>query len=151
MQDVKIRFEKRPADSSLRLLKDFITFCQKKLILKSFPSLIFYSKKAEGMTTGSFDIDGNEIHVLLSNRLVVDVLRTVAHELVHAKQKETGMLDIELPKIDPNDILGDINTPYENEAYEKAGNFVKEFCRLYTGMSKEDLYSIKESKNIRKS
>lgn len=150
MQDVKIKFEKRPADASLQLLKDFITFCQKKLTLKLFPSMIFHSKKIEGMTTGSFDIEGNQIHVLLANRLVVDVLRTIAHELVHAKQKETGMLDIELPKVDPNDILGDINTPYENEAYEKAGNFVKEFCRLYERMSKDELYSLKESKIIGK-
>ncbi len=146
MQNVNIRFEKRPADASLQLLKDFIIFCQKKLTLKSFPSIVFHSKKAEGMTTGSFDIDGNQIHVLLSNRLVVDVLRTIAHELVHAKQKETGMLDIELPKVDPNDILGDIDTPYENDAYTRAGNFVKEFCRLYAGMTKDELYSLKENK-----
>lgn len=102
------------------------------------------------MTTGSFDIEPNVVHVLLSNRLVVDTLRTIAHELVHAKQKETGILDIELPKVDPNDILGDINTPYENEAYTKAGNFVKEFCRLYSGMTKEELYSLKENLKARK-
>jgi hypothetical protein len=55
------------------------------------------------------------------------------------------MLERELAKLDPMDEMGDINTPYENEAYEKSGNIVKEFLRTYKNLSKDELFSLHES------
>lgn len=149
---VRITFEKQPSsDETTQLIKDFIVFCQKKLKLREIPHIIFHTKRKSGMTTGSFDLGSNTIHVLLSGRLVLDALRTLAHELTHAKQLENGMLAIELPKIDPDNVLGDIDTPHENQAYTFSGNYVKEFCRLYTGIPKETLYLLKESPGKKKS
>lgn len=144
---VKITFEKQPASKeTVQLIKDFIVFCQKKLNLADIPHIIFHSKQKTGMTTGSFDTGTNVIHVLLTGRLVLDALRTLAHEMTHAKQLETGMLDEELPKIDPNNPLGDIDMPHENQAYTFSGNYVKEFVRTYKGIPKETLYVLKEGK-----
>lgn len=141
---VKITFEKPPSPKTVQLVKDFMVFCQKKLGLKKIPVIFFHAKRRPGMTTGSFDTETNTVHVLLSNRLVIDCLRTLAHELTHAKQLENGMLAIELAKVNPEDLLGDIDTPYENQAYTFSGNFVKEFCRLYKNMSKDEIYELKE-------
>lgn len=144
---VKITFEKAPSEKTVQLVKDFVSFCQKKLKLEEVPAMMFHAKRKHGMSTGSFDLGTKTIHVLLSNRLVLDCLRTLAHELTHAKQLENGMLAIELAKIDPNDLLGDIDTPYENQAYTFSGNYVKEFCRLYDGMPKEVLYVLREGRH----
>jgi len=86
------------------------------------------------------------IHVLVGKRLLVDVLRTIAHELTHARQEEAGLLDKHLANVDPMNEMGDIDTVYENEAYTLAGNIVKIFCRKYKRISKDDLYQLNENK-----
>lgn len=146
-QTVNLTFEKAPNDDkTVVLIKDFISFCQKKLKLVEVPDMYFHMKRRPGMTTGSFDIATNTIHVLLTGRLVLDSLRTIAHEMTHAKQLENGILEVELAKADFNDPLYDIDTPYENQAYTFAGNFVKEFVRTYKVIPKEKLYVLKEGK-----
>jgi len=144
--NVRITLEKKLDPRSVEVIKDFIRFCQDKLRIKKYPHIFLHAKKKPNMTTGSYMMDDNTLHVLVGKRLVMDVLRTIAHELTHRKQHETGLLDQELAKQDPLDEMGDLNTVYENEAYEKAGNFVKEFARRYKKFSKEELYSLSESK-----
>jgi hypothetical protein len=57
----------------------------------------------------------------MKNRALVDVMRSIAHELVHHKQWEDGRLNG--PK--PPDIGGEI----EDEANAKAGQFIKMFAK----------------------
>lgn len=142
---VKITCEKRPSDKYLQVLQDFIRFCQNKLQIETFPHIFLHVNKKPGMTTGSYERPDNKIHVLVKNRLLVDVLRTISHELTHRYQDESGFLDQELSKVDPMDEMGDLNTPYENEAYEKSGNFVKEFMRIYNGLPKSEVYELNEA------
>lgn len=142
---VRITCEKRPSESYLEVLRSFIVFCNKKLQLENIPHIYLHVTKKPYMTTGSYMMENNTIHVLVKNRLLMDVLRTLSHELTHRKQHETGLLEKELSKQDPMDEMGDLNTPYENEAYEKSGNFVKEFARTYKKMPKEELFSLHES------
>jgi len=144
---VKITCGKKMDRVSLEAIKDFIRFCQGKLEIDSFPHFHLHAVKQPNMTTGAYMMQDNTIHVLVGNRLVMDVLRTIAHELTHRKQHESGVLDRELAKQDPMDEMGDLNTVYENEAYEKSGNFVKEFARRYKKISKDELFSLNESKN----
>ena len=54
------------------------------------------------------------------NRALVDVMRSLAHELVHHKQWEQGRLNVK-----PPDIGGEI----EDEANAKAGQFIKMFAK----------------------
>ena len=144
MANVKIIIEKKIHPETLSVLKDFLSFCQKKLSLKRFPDIYLHAspKPKFGMTTGMYILGSYQVHALLGNRLLVDVLRTLAHELTHAKQYEEGSLNHEGVTSEGDK---DINSDYENEAYQKAGNFVKEFVRHGIKMPKEHFYSLKEA------
>lgn len=131
---------------SLNVLIDFLKFCNSILKLEDFPDIYLHTIKKPDMTTGMYNRSEHMIHVLVGKRLLVDVLRTIAHELTHARQHETGLLDIHLANVDPMNEMGDIDTVYENEAYTLAGNIVKIFCRKYKKVSKDDLYQLNENK-----
>ena len=60
------------------------------------------------------------IKVCAKNRALADVMRSIAHELVHHKQFEQGRL-----KVQPPDIGGEI----EDEANAKAGQYIKMFAK----------------------
>lgn len=131
---------------SLNVLIDFIKFCNSILKMEDMPDIYLHTIKKPDMTTGMYSRGEHMIHVLVGKRLLVDVLRTIAHELTHARQEETGLLDIHLANVDPMDEMGDIDTPYENEAYTLAGNIVKIFCRKYRRIPKDELYQLNENK-----
>lgn len=131
---------------SIETIVDFIKFCNRILKIDNIPKIYLHQVKKPEMTTGMYRRDNNTMHVLVGKRLVVDVLRTIAHELTHRRQDETGLLDKHLANVDPMNEMGDIDTIYENEAYTLAGNIVKIFCRKYPKISKEELYQLSESR-----
>jgi hypothetical protein len=131
---------------SLEVLIDFIKFCNSILKLEDMPDIYLHTVKKKDMTTGMYNRGEHMIHVLVGKRLLVDVLRTIAHELTHARQEEAGLLDKHLANVDPMDEMGDIDTIYENEAYTLAGNIVKIFCRKYPKISKDELYQLNEAR-----
>jgi Zn-dependent peptidase ImmA (M78 family) len=98
---------------------DFVKFVAKELQLQSLPASIKfvgsdYSK--EHLTFGTYRPDTNEIVIVKGNRHIADVLRTLAHELVHHKQREEGK---------PAD--GRDGSPVENEANAVAGELMRKF------------------------
>jgi len=131
---------------SLNVLIDFLKFCNSILKMEDMPDIYLHTIKKKDMTTGMYNRGEHMIHVLVGKRLLVDVLRTIAHELTHARQEEAGLLDKHLANVDPMNEMGDIDTVYENEAYTLAGNIVKIFCRKYKRISKDDLYQLNENK-----
>lgn len=133
---------------SLTVFIDFLKFCNSILKLEDMPDIYLHTIKKPEMTTGMYNRGEHMIHVLVGKRLLVDVLRTIAHELTHARQEETGLLDKHLANVDPMNEMGDIDTIYENEAYTLAGNIVKIFCRKYKKISKDDLYQLNENKKF---
>lgn len=78
----------------------------------------------DGISTGGYDPYTNEVIARLENRNVIDVARTIAHELVHLKQKEVGKIKEGVPV---QDIGGDI----ENEANSVAGVMLKTYAKEY--------------------
>lgn len=134
------------SQQSLNVLIDFLKFCNSILKLEDMPDIYLHMIKKPEMTTGMYNRGDHIIHVLFGKRLLVDVMRTIAHELTHARQEETGLLDKHLANVDPMDEMGDIDTIYENEAYTLAGNIVKIFCRKYKRIPKDDLYQLNENK-----
>lgn len=140
----KVVVDQKISDESAAVLKQFLRFCQKKLVIKKPPVIYLLSKRSPGMTTGGYSPSGNTIMALSANRLLLDILKTLAHELTHRMQDERGDFSELKPRVDEND-NSDLNTDYENEAYVNSGNYVKEFCRLYRGEEKERLYSLHES------
>jgi hypothetical protein len=110
-------------DQQKEKLTEFIKFVKGELQLKSTPKVVIQNGRKELKTTANYDYTKPEkvIKVNAKNRMLVDVMRSVAHELVHHKQYEDGRLDG--PK--PPDIGGEI----EDEANAKAGQFIKMFAK----------------------
>lgn len=103
-------------------LNDFVRFVKNELGLETCPTIVIQNHRNGLKTTANYDYNkpNKIIKVCSKNRALVDVMRSIAHELVHHKQFEQGRL-----KERPPDIGGDI----EDEANAKAGQFIKLFAK----------------------
>jgi hypothetical protein len=103
-------------------ITEFVKFVRDGLQLEKCPTIILQNGRGELKTTANYNYsnDNKVIRVNSKNRALVDVLRSIAHEMVHHKQFEEGRL-----KIKPADIGGDI----EDEANAKSGQFIKMFSK----------------------
>ena len=98
---------------------EFVKFVAKELQLKSLPASIKfvgsdYSK--EHLTFGTYQPDTDEIVIVRGNRHIADVLRTLAHEMVHHMQRISGQ-----------ELNGNDGSNTENEANAKAGELMRKF------------------------
>ena len=100
-------------------LKDFIKYVAEKLRLDEIPQLeIADSGFSQHMKTfGVYFPDRESFTVEIHGRNIVDVLRTIAHELVHHRQMEVGSTK---PR-----------TELEIEATAAAGMLVKLYCEKH--------------------
>ena len=105
-------------------LTEFVKFVKKELGIKNMPEILVKATRDGLKTTANYDYrqENKVVKVYGKNRALVDIMRSIAHELVHHKQYEDGRLDG--PK--PPDIGGEI----EDEANAKAGQFIKMFSRM---------------------
>lgn len=103
-------------------ITEFVKFVRDELQLEKCPTIILQNGRGELKTTANYNYsnDNKVIRVNSKNRALVDVLRSIAHEMVHHKQFEDGRL-----KIKPSDIGGEI----EDEANAKSGQFIKMFSK----------------------
>jgi hypothetical protein len=74
---------------------------------------------SEHPTFGTFDPNTNTISVAYKDRHIMDVLRTLAHELTHHKQREEN-------RIKPDS--GETGSAIENEANAQAGVLMRDFA-----------------------
>ncbi len=104
-------------------LNNFVKFVKEQLELKTVPTISIQNHRNGLKTTANYDYtkENKIVKVCMKNRALVDVMRSIAHELVHHKQFEEGRLDVK-----PPDIGGEI----EDEANAKAGQFIKMFARI---------------------
>ena len=111
------------------ILLDFIRFAAKDLELDSLPKFDFVFDSKESMERKSFGgyQPGNEhITITVTNRHIMDVCRTLAHELVHYKQD----LDNELE----DDEAGSTGSPQENDANARAAVIMRNFGKAFPDM-----------------
>jgi hypothetical protein len=103
------------------VVQKFIKFAARILKLENIPEVEFsYDTKEaqEGHHTGRH-VDGeNSVWIYAANRNLVDILRTLFHELVHVRQGELNM-------IKPGDSYP--GSPIEAEADMLAGKYMKIF------------------------
>lgn len=104
-------------------LEDFVKFVKNELDLESCPTITIQNHRNDLKTTANYDYtkENKIIKICGKNRALVDIMRSIAHELTHHKQFEQGRL-----KERPPDIGGEI----EDEANAKAGQFIKMFANL---------------------
>ena len=122
--------EGRLNESETATIGEFIKFSIKNLEIQNPPrnlSLSYDTNKAKEMRSfGYFDPNNNKIWVYCANRNMADILRTLAHELVHRKQDEDGRISYE---------SGKTGSDIENEANAKAGVLLRDF-----GKQHEEIY-----------
>jgi hypothetical protein len=109
-------------DNKKSKLIEFVKFVKGELGIKNVPEVRIKTKRDEMKTTANYNYNAPEkvIKIYGKGRALVDIMRSVAHELVHHKQWEDGRL-----KVKPPDIGGEI----EDEANAKAGQFIKMFAK----------------------
>ena len=103
-------------EDQLEVLNTFIEYLHREIPLEDV-NVKFVKEREGNMTTGVREPSG-EMRILSGGRMLLDVLRTVAHEWVHEGQHQ---------------ILGwkstadDIGGPLENQANSLAGVYLKKF------------------------
>jgi hypothetical protein len=106
------------------ILHDFVRFAAEHLELKSLPKFEFQFDSKRSVTNKSFGGYGGEhINITVKNRHVMDVCRTLAHELVHYKQDLNDELNGDNP--------GATGSPQENDANAQAAVIMRNWGKKH--------------------
>lgn len=109
------------------ILRDFIKFCVAELKLNEMP-IIKLRKDPQWpvvhKTFGRYMNDKKMLEVAWGHRHIMDVLRTVAHELTHKHQHERDG-----ERMGPE--AGETGSQWENEANARAGILMRDYARLH--------------------
>jgi hypothetical protein len=119
-------------ESQTATIGEFVKYAIKNLGIQKPPrnlTLSYDNNKAKDMSSfGYFDPNNNKIWIYCANRNMADILRTLAHELVHRKQDEDGKID---------NTSGVTGSEIENEANAQAGILLRDF-----GKQNKDIYEV---------
>lgn len=107
---------------SLDIVAKFVAHCVSELKLKSDVNLKLLLEQQGVPTAGTYDPMNGIVKVSVKNRAIADCLRTIAHELTHQQQKESG---VEFPENDED------LQKYEDEANVMAGRLVRFYGRKH--------------------
>ena len=109
-------------DEKIEIIKKFINFTAEKLNIKK-PLKVFLHKERDEYigTTAAYHPDTDENHIRYGGRAMVDVCRSIGHELTHQKQLEAGVFKL-------GDKVQNIGGKIENQANEIAGILIKDFA-----------------------
>lgn len=103
-------------------VQDFIKFVFEKLQIPGDMPEIEYAQKKEGpdqVRTGYYDPSINKLWIYTGRRNLIDIVRTIAHELAHHKQ-------------DQDDTTGNMSlADLESQADMAAGMLVKIYVRKH--------------------
>ncbi len=114
------------SDSKKSNIQKFVEYGTKRLKLKEQPKISFIGGEEYAhaqSSLGGYNPQTKEIYVAVEGRLTADILRTLAHEMVHRKQDELGLVG------DPIKAGAD-GSPVENQAHAVAGILMREYGRL---------------------
>jgi|694.fasta_scaffold01844_25 hypothetical protein len=125
------------SESQDRNIENFADKIIKMLGITHRPKLILHNDPDWTVSTGSFgqyDPDKNHLHLATNDRHILDIIRTLAHELVHCQQRHRGRF--------PDD-AGRTGSPYEDEANAMAGRIMRHLADQHPGLF--DNVSLEES------
>jgi Skp family chaperone for outer membrane proteins len=116
------------------IVREFIDDVAKKLQINDLPEIKLHTDPSwseQAHSFGRYEPDTHTLHVSLTDRHIMDILRTTAHELAHCKQNELAPL--------PDD-AGETGSEWENEAHAVAGIVMRDFADAHPEyFSTEDL------------
>lgn len=105
------------------MISHLIELCKEELEINDLPEIKIISDEPSirsGKKSSFGEFDGKSIKVISTNRHPIDTLRTLAHELVHWKQKMEGY-----------DMDGADGSDIENAANSIAGIIMRKFGEKY--------------------
>lgn len=106
-------------------MSDFVNFAKKLLGINDDVKVeLAFEKTPDIRTTAYYHNSDHRVKVYVKDRAKIDVMRSIAHELVHHKQNITGKLT------DPEKDGAD-GSPIENEANSLAGVIMRKWGRLH--------------------
>jgi hypothetical protein len=108
------------------ILQDFVKFAARDLELKSLPKFDFVfdsSRSVEHKSFGGYAPGAEHITITVKNRHIMDVCRTLAHEMVHYSQDLKNELD--------DDDAGSTGSPQENEANARAAVIMRNWGKRH--------------------
>jgi hypothetical protein len=120
-----MRFHEIQDDDRIAKLNEFVAYVLDRLDITNPPKIEFINDRQHALKLGSFggfSLDDHSIRVNIAGRHVADVMRTLAHEIVHYRQngeKEGGLTAQD----------GATGTDYENEANALAGQIMRDYAR----------------------
>jgi hypothetical protein len=123
------------SESKQNSINHFVEYASKKLKLKEQPKITLVSgrKYSEAKTSlGGYNPMSKEIYVAIEGRLTADILRTLAHEMVHRKQDELGLVKDEVKD-------GATGSPIENQAHAVAGILMRNYGKINKQIYNEDI------------
>lgn len=106
-------------------LKDFTKYVKKELKLKNVPTIAILNGRGELKTTANYDYtkENKIIKINGKNRALVDIMRSMAHELYHHLQFEQG-------KLTNSTKDGADGSDIENEAHAGAGLIMRKYGKI---------------------
>lgn len=112
----------------VEILNKFAFHCIKELGIRSDVKVDLLTERDKRYpSAGGYNPNNNQITIVIKNRAIADVLRTLAHELTHMKQKQT---------IDSFPESDEELQPYEDEANIMSGRLVR-----FWGREHPEIYS----------
>lgn len=122
--------KQRLTESETGTIQEFIKYACKNLEIQKVPRSLTLSydtnQVKDRRSFGYFDPNNQKVWVYVKNRNMADILRTLAHELVHHKQNLDGRISYE---------SGKTGSDIENEANAKAGVLLRDF-----GKQNDEIY-----------
>ena len=124
--------------SEKKTIDDFVDFVKKELNINNDVEVKLQNDKDGIKTTAVYKykdgedekFEDSEIRVFTLGRALVDVLRSIAHELVHHMQNEKGDLEGK---------VSNVGGPIEDEANSVAGETIRKY-----GLKDPEIYGDKE-------
>ena len=118
---IKLNEENLPLDKKELIVNDFISYVSEKINITPPKVSVLFNKNdiaTKQESFGSYNPQTLNIEIVGYNRNLADVLRTLAHELIHHKQ------NIENELSDKSGLTG---TYHENQANALAGVIMREY------------------------
>jgi hypothetical protein len=110
-------------DAIKKSIATFVLYAMKQLEITDRPTFVIIEPTKDMMSLGHYNPKLNKVAVVVKNRLLADILRTLAHELVHVKQMQNGQLTT--PSVDTA-----TGSPIENEANALAGVLMRNYAKM---------------------
>ena len=86
----------------------------------------------QNSSLGGYSRETKDIYVVVPKRMTADICRTIAHELVHRKQDEMGI-------IKNSGTAGKTGSPIENQANSVAGILLRDYGKINKEIYSEGL------------